>query len=129
MFTWRQNLGDPTCPYLTRWVVKFWLFSIRLHHWHASDDPRAMHDHPWWYVTLVLRGGYVDHAHNGDDALAAGSVRFRPAKHRHTVVVNPGGCWTIMLTGRDKHDWGFWWGSKFFRRNKWFFANGHHPCK
>ncbi len=57
---WRQRLGKKECPYLTRWVLDLWLFSIRLYHWTSSDDPRAMHNHGSWFVSLVLRGGYTD---------------------------------------------------------------------
>lgn len=57
---WGQELGKPECPYLKRWVFNFGLFAIRLHRWYSSDDPRYMHDHPWGFWTLVLKGGYYD---------------------------------------------------------------------
>lgn len=57
---WGQELGKPECPYLKRWVLNFGKFSIRLHHWMGSDDPRYMHDHAWGFYTLVLKGGYTD---------------------------------------------------------------------
>lgn len=59
--TWREQLGDPECPYAERWILNFGpLGSIRLHRWFRSDDKRAKHDHPSDFVTLVLKGGYVD---------------------------------------------------------------------
>ena len=57
---WGQELGKPECPYLKRWVINFGKFSIRLHHWIGSDDPRYMHDHAWGFYTFVLKGGYTD---------------------------------------------------------------------
>lgn len=58
---WKDKLGDPACPYITRWVMDLGpLGSIRLHHWYGNDDPRAHHDHPWGFLTLVLWGSYVD---------------------------------------------------------------------
>src|SRR5688572_29522991 len=105
---WGQRLGRPECPYMRRWVISLWLFSIRIHHWSSGDDPRAFHDHPWWFLTLVLKGGYIDVSPAGEDRLTVGSIRFRPARHRHTVDVNDGGCWTLMLTGPEWHRWGFW---------------------
>jgi len=57
---WGQELGDPECPYLKRWVLNFGKFAIRLHHWMGSDDPRNMHDHAWGFWTFVIKGGYTD---------------------------------------------------------------------
>lgn len=57
---------DPTCPpYLERWIFGFGipgreaLFSLRLHHFFSSDEPH-LHDHPFAFWTLVLRGSYED---------------------------------------------------------------------
>lgn len=176
---WRQELGDPECPYLIRWLFDPRLFSIRLHHWVRSDDKRAMHDHSWWFLTLVLSGGYTDWIHDlgrasetdrerviaanksvaraikasrsatdggpgffklnpqampyTEDRLTRGSVRFRPAHHIHTVAVDPGGCWTLVFTGRFVHKYGFYVRKasgllKFRKANKYFNQHGHHPC-
>lgn len=42
-------------PLLTRYFLlqTRWL-GVYLHHLHASDDDRAMHDHPWTFVSLLL---------------------------------------------------------------------------
>lgn len=166
--TWAQDLGKPECPYLRRWVLNFGRFSIRVHHWHRSDDKRAMHDHPWWFWTLVLKGSYEDWtegaicaACNGlgkrftrpveyhdfvvcqacegrgfsleREKMARGKLSFRPALHKHTVNVAPGGCWTLLFMGPQIRHWGFYvrkksgkW--KFKKANKYFLEEGHHPC-
>lgn len=123
----REELGLPGCPYVIRWRLQVPGGSVRLHHWLGPDDDRAHHDHPWWFVTLVLRGGYTDRSPGGTERLRAGSVRYRPALYRHTVVPDPGGAWTLLVTGPRVRDWGFWPG-KFVKANKWFFRYGHHPC-
>src|SRR6266481_2310775 len=105
---WAEKLGLPECPYVIRWRIEFPFGSVRVHHWLSSDDPRAFHDHPWWFITLVLKGGYADQHPGGWDHLGAGSVRFRPALHRHTVIPDPGGAWTLLVTGRVVRPWGFW---------------------
>lgn len=128
LFKWRERLGLPTCPYLVRWRFETKRWSIRLHHWFGPDDDRAFHDHPWWFVTLVLRGGYADKSPAGTEHLKAGAVRYRPALHRHTVVPDPGGCWTVIVTGPKVRRWGFWRAGKFVKANKWFLTQGHHPC-
>jgi hypothetical protein len=130
VLTWAEPLGLPECPFVVRWKIESrsgW--SLRLHHWLSSDDARAFHDHPWWFITLVLRGGYTDKGPDGDDVLRAGSVRYRPALHRHTVVPGARGAWTLMATGPKMRPWGFWLNGKLIRHNKWFARFGHHPCE
>lgn len=124
-----EKLGLPQCPYVIRWRIETPVGSLRVHHWISSDDDRAFHDHPWWFLTLVVKGGYTDSGPNGPDRLKAPAVRYRPAEHRHTVFPDPGGCWTILVTGRSLRKWGFWDCGKFIKANKWFLSHGHHPCK
>jgi hypothetical protein len=128
LLTIGERLGRAECPYLRRWVIDLWLFSVRVHHWIGSDDPRYYHDHPWPYVTLVVRGSYLDRSPAGDVELKAPMIAFRRSGHRHTVQVAAGGCWTVMLAGPEIRRWGFWVRGKFVRRNKFFFRFGPHPC-
>lgn len=150
---WAQEL--PTSngePYLKRWVLDLGLFSIRLHHWLCSDDERAPHDHPYWMAILILKGGYYDveypldspnyydltDKHNRKDVvfldkLTAGSRRFRRPEHIHYVKVLPGGCWSLLLTGRQTRTWGFWTARydgvrRFARSSRYFRKYGHHVC-
>lgn len=153
--TWGEKLGVKECPYLKRWVLNFGLFSLRIHHWLASDDQRHYHNHAWWFITWVIRGHYEDitpykgelGAHTiylappppdvlppsppydlvWSEPMITGCIRFRPANHSHKVkVLRP--TWTFLITGPTKHPWGFFVRGKFKRANKYFFEEGHHPC-
>ncbi len=126
---WGQNLGKNECPYMKRWVLDFDLFSIRLHKWLSSDDQRHLHDHPWWFISLVLKGWYLDKSENVTRTRVAGEIAYFPATHKHTVEVAPQGCWTLLLTGKEKRQWGFWVKNKFKKRNRYFYDFGHHPCE
>lgn len=126
-----QKLGDPTCPYLRRWVLNLGLFSLRLHHWRRGDDPRHMHDHPWWFVVFVLAGSYVDVSPTGCELMRRSSLRYRAALHKHTVETN--GCWTLLLCGPERRIWGFWINHRsgapyWVRASRYFRKKGHHPC-
>lgn len=47
-------------PYMRRWYViprNRW-FNIYLHNTLQDDDDFALHDHPWWNISVVLKGGY-----------------------------------------------------------------------
>jgi hypothetical protein len=131
---WNQLLGEGTCPYLRRWCLITPLGSVRLHRWYASDDDRFMHDHPWWFVTFVLAGGYVDASPKGYERVDAPTVRFRRAHHRHTVHVAEGTtATTVLLTGPEKRRWGFWIKKangkpKFLEHRRYFRRFGHHHC-
>jgi hypothetical protein len=124
-------MGLAECPYATRWILNFGLFTIRLHHWVKSDDLRYPHNHPWWFITLVLKGHYLDVTNDGPyggEHMWAGKCRFRPADHSHKVkVLMP--TWTLLLTGPNVHKWGFFVDGKFKKANKYFFEQGHHPCE
>jgi hypothetical protein len=49
-------------PYLERYYVflkdrKSFPFNVFLHKF-LKSDPDDVHDHPWGYATLILKGGY-----------------------------------------------------------------------
>lgn len=117
-----------TGVYVKRWYFETDLFSVRLHHWLHSDDARAIHDHPSWFITLVLKGGYTDSTPNGAERMSAFTIRFRPAMHRHTVQVDESGCWTLLIFGPKSRKWGFWLRDKFIKANKYFLKYGRHIC-
>lgn len=128
-FAWAQPLGRAECPYAFRWVADFGFCAFRLHRWVGSDDPRAMHDHPYFFFTCVLWGGYDDVNPGGVEPMTPGTVRFRPARYTHTVRVRPGGCWTLLVSGPTVRRWGFWVGGKWRRAEKYFKKYGHHACQ
>lgn len=47
-------------PYLKRWMFRCPLFSVRLHHF-VGSDPDDHHDHPWSFVSLLIKGGYTEY--------------------------------------------------------------------
>ena len=145
MITWGQYLGESECPYARRWMINLRILSFRVHHWYRSDDKRSPHDHPSWFLTVVLKGSYEDWSYKPTaggkpnlerrivDRLHAGSVRFRRAHHIHSVSVASGGCWTFLIFGRESRVWGFWTKRKdgavrFIRSTRYFRKHGHHPC-
>ncbi len=130
---WNEPLGEKDCPYAYRWVFIFFGYSIRIHHFLRSDDKRYMHDHAWWFTTLILKGSYTDVSKdaNGNEireVLNAGDIRHREANHAHYVQVEESGCWTILVTGKPMRNWGFWVKGKMMRPLRYFSRYGHPPC-
>lgn len=91
--------------------------AIRVHHILRSDDARAFHDHPWWYCTVILRGGYTEVRPVFNYGMYEGAIRsfqrpgtvlFRRAKSWHRLEVRTGeSAWTLFITGRYTNKWGF----------------------
>ena len=109
-------VGDSWNPYLRRWWIiprNKW-FNVYLHHFCKSDDDRALHDHPYWNVSILLRGRYREHMQDGTMVVRrAGNVVFRGAEAAHRIQLytslwgNPQRAWTIFITGPRVREWGF----------------------
>lgn len=123
-----ETVGNPACPAMTRSVLAIGGFSIRLHRFFAGYRDVHSHSHPWWFATLVLRGGYVDHSDDGDDRLRAGSFRLRRPQHTHRLTVGQGGCLTLVLTGPLVNNWGFWVDRRFYPWNLYRDRFPAAPC-
>lgn len=103
-------IGPPDAPYLRRWWVipRNRFFNIYLHQILKSDDDRALHDHPWVNVSILLSGSYVEVTPAGSYLRKAGSWVFRRATAAHRLVVEADRpVWSLFLTGPVIRTWGF----------------------
>jgi hypothetical protein len=121
--------------YLNRWwlLPRNPIFNLYLHQFLHSDDDRALHDHPWVNMSILLRGGYTERVplrqdqangfdympgHYVDIERTAGDFAVRVGHHRHRLILAPGTtCWTLFITGpvyrlflwmRTRAAWGFY---------------------
>lgn len=103
--------------YLHRWWIKRDRGQGN-HFYHKimrSDEDRALHDHPWDFVSFILDGSYVEVVGHGykNDAINhrhfyAGDVNIRRAEDAHRLVIAPGSVThTLVFTGGVRRDWGF----------------------
>ena len=92
-------------------------FNVTLHKIVRSDDP-IMHDHPWPYLTIVLKGGYWEHTplitkdgrNIGDTTKwrGPGSIIWRKAKELHWLELdNDEPATTLFFMGPQQREWGF----------------------
>ena len=100
-------------PYLTRYYLflkerKWFPFNIFLHNFHKGD-PDDLHDHPWPYCTIILKGGYWEHQPVGERKWRApGTIRFAGSRSLHRVELEPGtDVWTLFIPGPAVREWGF----------------------
>lgn len=108
-------IGGAEAPYMRRWWVipRNRVFNVYLHKFLRSDDDRALHDHPWWNVSFLLDGSYIEHTINRGGInvrtkRSAGDLKVRGAKAAHRIELIDGKpCWTIFITGPRLRSWGF----------------------
>jgi hypothetical protein len=115
-------------PYLERYYLFLkdrdsFPFNIFLHRFLCSD-PDDVHDHPWPYATLILKGGYwewIPQFNSSGEKIgeiakwrAPGSFRWARANSYHRIELDPEvDCWTLFMPGMKQRDWGF------LVKNKW----------
>jgi hypothetical protein len=115
-----EIIGPSECPLIYRWTLVNTRFGkLLVHRFLPHADDRAEHDHPSSFLTIVLRGHYVDENPNGRDFVRAPTIRWRPATHRHRTRVGPRGCLTIVVMGPKRRRWGFW------KDGQWYFWKDH----
>lgn len=110
------TIGGDENPYLRRWFItpRGDGPAVYLHQFLRDDDDRALHDHPWDSIGIILSGGYVEVTPDGDVVRQVGDVVARAAGARHRVVLHrdPQGraveAWTLFLVGERVREWGFW---------------------
>lgn len=109
-------------PYLERYYLflkdrKKFPFNVFIHKF-LKSDPDDLHDHPWPFMSIILRGGYYewvpifDESKNiiGEKKLwrKPGFIRFASANDFHRVELKENiKAWTLFLPGPQKKDWGF----------------------
>lgn len=104
-------VGDLKNPYLLRWHViprnKF--FNIYLHKFLRSDDDRALHDHMYDNISILLKGEYIEITRtHGLTQYKAGDIIFRRAKKPHRILLDEGKpVWTLFFCGPRYREWGF----------------------
>ena len=105
------------------YLVRYHLFrcrwlSIFLHNFFLSDE-EDLHAHPWNNISILLRGGFIEHHHDGKvTTRVAGDWWWRSARELHRIqVIAPGTTWSLFIHGRRTREWGF------LRKDGWEMAD------
>lgn len=115
-------------PYLERYYLflkerERFPFNIFLHKF-LKSDPDDVHDHPWPYFTIILKGGYwewIPEFNSQGEKIGEiahwrgpGSFRWCSADSYHRIELDPAvTAWTLFMPGPKQRDWGF------LVRNRW----------
>ena len=82
-------------------------FNLMLHKICLSD-PDVLHDHPWWYATLILKGGYLEITPTGKFWRGPGHFRISSPKSLHSLEIMEGNSsWSLFFRATKVRDWGF----------------------
>lgn len=115
---------DPAGAYLRRWylIPRNRVCNVYLHCFLRDDDDRALHDHPWPWLSFLLSGAYIEHTIDAAGIQhrrlrRVGSLKLSGARRAHRIELPQftdfgGGdfqpeCWTLFVTGPVIRDWGF----------------------
>lgn len=89
-------------------------FNVYVHCVSKSDEERDPHDHPFWFASWVLRGGYTervwDQAGNflGEFTRKPGRLVTHPTTEFHRLRLLGNEAWTLVVTGPRTHEpWGY----------------------
>jgi hypothetical protein len=128
--TWLEKIGRKRIimdrqsdePYLERYYLflterQRFPFNVFLHKF-LKGDPDDVHDHPWPYATLILKGGYYEWVPQFDDQgrkvseirkwRGPGHFRICKSTSYHRIELKDDvTCWTLFMPGPHRREWGF----------------------
>lgn len=97
-------------------IVQTPIFAIYLHDIHEDDGDRDPHNHPWSFLSFVLRGQYTEMVYP-DPIESRSNYVFKTHErfsiHRmgrvsaHRIIDASPGLKTLIFTGPRKASWGF----------------------
>lgn len=114
-----RNLDGST--HVRRWGWDCKLGGVFLHRFENVESGDLLHDHEWTFVTIKLKGGYVEERasiRRPDDSklkrLRFFSVCRLDECHRISAIEKP--TWTLLIHGPKRRRWGvyrygrwIWW--------------------
>ena len=119
-FRWMDINGrEEGVKYLTRlYLIQTPWFGVKLHWFWAPDPDTCCHDHPWWFVSILLRGRYEElrqwFSPGGEvyreerTERGVGSVVYRDLEAVHRITSVRKGTLTVILNGPKRKSWGFY---------------------
>lgn len=108
---WKQivDIDQPDSVYLSRlMLIRLPWLGVYFHIIRRTDWSHCQHDHPWAFVTLILRGGYEEQV--GEDVFVRrpGYIGYRPRNFEHRITrLLKGNAWSLVIRFRNHESWGF----------------------
>ena len=85
-------------------------FDVCIHQILRHDEDKHEHNHPWWFIGMILKGGYVE-TRNGKAIkrgwLSIGKMR-RDQYHQVIRLLHNTSTWTLVVRSRFRDEnWGY----------------------
>jgi len=103
-------IGRDGDTYLQRWwlIPRNRAFNVYYHRILQSDDDRALHDHPWPSLSILVCGVLREVTREGERLIMPGQCVYRAPKMAHRLeLVGDDPVETLFITGPWVRDWGF----------------------
>lgn len=103
-------IGGADAPYMLRWWVipRNDLFNVYYHRILRDDEDRALHDHPWPSLSIMVSGEMNEVLPDRVRRVRAGDVVYRGPDFAHRLELIDGApAETLFITGPRVRDWGF----------------------
>jgi hypothetical protein len=82
-------------------------FKIYFHILTAPNFLPTSHDHPWDFLSIILKGGYWEQVKCGKVHWRwPGSILYRPAEFVHNIKTK-GTAWSLVFSAPKRRSWGF----------------------
>ena len=104
----------------TRWrIIHTPWFGIYLHRWNRPDPRPTLHNHPWTFFSIILKGEYSEkrmypprlQTQGGEILWSIRIIKWLNFVRRtnfHTIYHVQPGTLSLMFVGRTHEDWGYW---------------------
>ena len=128
-FLLKEIISKEGIVHFKRYGIQTPWFGIYLHFIYKADEDKHLHDHPWNYTSIVLKGSFVEQRPSGSllfnvKRLYPGDVVRRKAGEFHKIyaLMTPA-VYTLFLTGPRIREWGYnvndtWVDNVNYRKNK-----------
>lgn len=92
-----------------RWqILKTRWFSIWLHGIYAADTDKHLHNHPWDFKSIVLKGSYTEQTENGNIEQTPGKFNSRNGSNFHKILeLKSPVVYTLFIVSTVKRIWGY----------------------
>lgn len=106
------DYDNPSMDYLWRLrIVQTPLCGVYLHKLCTPDPRDTLHNHPWSFLAIVLKGGYVEFV-PGDSYATSRHIKhvnWKPLKKSYHWIaeLDSSPTWTLVFVGRRKRVWGY----------------------
>lgn len=83
-------------------------FSIYIHHIYKADQDKHLHNHPWNYVSMVIKGSYLEQSVAGVNHIMPFSFNYAKRNRFHKILkLNDEKVISIFITGKRHKTWGY----------------------